>query len=136
MPKPRAAALNVEILRLLAEAFNRQDLDDGMQYMDPAVELYPGVPTPDQEMRFVGREGVRRFLLGASEAWESVTVDRAELIEGPRGRVLAVDRWLFRGRDGIEIERELPTVYTFENGLITRIDGFTDRAEALAALNA
>jgi len=37
------------------------------------------------------------------------------------------------GHDGIEIERELPTLYTFRDGLIVRVDGFTDRAEALKA---
>ena len=41
---------------------------------------------------------------------------------------------VFRGRDGIEIDRELPrAIFTFRNGLIVRIDGFTDKAEALEA---
>ena len=40
---------------------------------------------------------------------------------------------MFRGRDGIELELELPNLYTFRDGLVVRIDGFTDRAEALRA---
>ena len=48
-------------------------------------------------------------------------------------RILAIDRWIFRGREGIEIDRELPTIFTFRNGLIVRIDGFIDKAEALEA---
>ena len=49
------------------------------------------------------------------------------------GRILSVDLWRFRGREGIEIDRELPTLYAFRDGLIVRIDGFTDQAEAFEA---
>jgi len=34
---------------------------------------------------------------------------------------------------GIEIERELPTLYTVRDGLTVRIDGFIDRADAFEA---
>ena len=62
-----------------------------------------------------------------------ITVEHEELIDRPGDRVLAVERWVFRGRDGIELELELPNLYTFRDGLIVRIDGFTDKAEALEA---
>ena len=68
---------------------------------------------------------------GATEAWESVDIEPKEIIEATGNRILSIDRWIFRGRDGIEIDRELPTIYTFRNGLIVRIDGFTDKAKAL-----
>ncbi len=121
---------NVEILRLVYEA----DLDsqDVLQYLDPEVELYPGIDAPDQHMRYVGREGWSEFIAGATEAWESVTIEPKEIIE-TGDRILSIDRWVFRGRDGIEIDRELPTIFTFRNGLIVRIDGFTDKAQALEA---
>jgi ketosteroid isomerase-like protein len=124
---------NVEILRLFYEAFNRRDFDDALHYMDPEVELYPGVMAPDQDPRFLGRQGVREFLWGATEAWDSVTVEHKEIVEAAGNRFLAIDLWHFRGREGIEIERELPTLFTFRNGLVVRIDGFTDKAEALEA---
>ena len=121
---------NVEILRLVYEA----DLDsrDILQYLDPEVELYPGIDAPDQHMRYVGREGWSEFITGATEAWESVTIEPKEIIE-TGDRILSIDRWVFRGRDGIEIDRELPTIFAFRNGLIVRIDGFTDKAQALEA---
>jgi hypothetical protein len=122
----------VEILRLFYEA----DLDGEvvLQYLDPKVELYPGIRTPDQHTRYVGREGWMEFIGGATEVWESVTIEPKERIEASGDRILAIDQWIFRGRDGIEIERELPTAFTFRNGLIVRIDGFTDKAEALKAV--
>ena len=122
---------NVEILRLAYEAdVGSQDV---LQYLDPNVELYPGIEAPDQHMRYVGHDGWSEFIAGATEAWESVDIEPKEIIEAGGNRILAIDRWIFRGRAGIEIDRELPTVFTFRNGLIVRIDGFTDKAEALEA---
>jgi ketosteroid isomerase-like protein len=121
---------NVEILRLVYAA--DLDSDDLLKHLDPEVELYPGIRAPDQHMRYVGREGWSEFIAGATEAWESVTIESKELIE-MGDRILAIDQWVFRGRDGIEIDRELPTIFTFRNGLIVRIDGFTDKAQALEA---
>ena len=74
--------------------------------------------------------GWSEFIAGATEAWESVVIEPKERLETTDDRILAIDRWLFGGRDGIELERELPTLFTFRNGLIVRIDGFTDTAEA------
>jgi ketosteroid isomerase-like protein len=123
---------NAETLRHVYES--DLDSDDLLRCLDPKVELYPGISAPDQDGRYVGREGWTEFIAGATEAWESVTIEPEERIDAPGNRILAIDRWVFRGRDGIEIERELPTVFTFRAGLIVRIEGFTDRAEALEAV--
>ena len=67
---------NMEILRLFYEA--ELDSDDVLQYLDPKVELYPGIRTPDQHTRYVGREGWSEFIAGATEAWESVVIEPKE----------------------------------------------------------
>ena len=122
---------NLDTLRAFYEA--EPDGEDVLQYLDPNVELYPGIEAPDQHMKYVGRDGWSEFIEGATEAWESVDMEPKEIIEATGNRILSIDRWIFRGRDGIEIERELPTLFTFRDGLIVRVDGFTDRAEALKA---
>jgi ketosteroid isomerase-like protein len=124
---------NVENLRLMYEAFNRRDFDGALQYFDPEVEFYPGILPPDQDADYLGRQGVREWLVAATESWVAVTVEPKERRDIASDRFLMVDRWLFRGRDGIEIEQELPTAFTFRNGLIVRVDGFTDKADALEA---
>jgi hypothetical protein len=122
---------NIEILRLFYEG--EPDGEDVLQYLDPAVELYPGIEAPDQGMRYVGWDGWREFMADAIGSWEAVVIEPSERLEATENRILAIDNWLFRGRDGIEIGRELPTLFTFRDGLIVRVDGFTDRAEALKA---
>jgi ketosteroid isomerase-like protein len=125
---------NLEVLRRLNDAFNRRDVDDAMRYLDPEVELHPGIQVPDEESSYLGRDGLREWFRSATEPWDAIAVEHRELIDRPEDRVLAVERWTFRGRDGIELELELPDVYTFRGGLILRIDGFTDKAEARKAV--
>ncbi len=122
-----------EILRRVADALNRGEVDAALRYMDADIELRAGVLAPDQDTFFRGHKGMRDFWDGATDVWESVEIKREEVFTAPDNRFLVVDRWLFQGREGIKIERELPTLFTFRDGLIVRIDGFTDRAEALEA---
>jgi ketosteroid isomerase-like protein len=125
---------NVEILGAFYEAFNGRHIEGALQYVDQNVELYPGVMAPDLDTQYVGRQGLREFFSRiATGPWETVTVEPQEAIETEDGRILSVDLWRFRGREGIEIERELPNLFTFRDGLIVRIDGFPEKADALEA---
>ena len=125
---------NVEILRAFREAFDGRRVDDALQYVHQNVELYPGVIAPDLDAQYVGRQGLRDFLSRiATGPWEMVTVEPQQVIETDDGRILSIDLWRFRGREGIEIDRELPNLFTFRDGLIVRIDGFSEKAEALEA---
>ncbi len=105
---------DVEILRLLIEAFNRRDIDDALRYMDPKVELYPGILAPDQPTRYLGCQGVKDFFLSATEPWETVTVEPKETIDLAGNRILLIDWRRFRGRNAIEIDNELPPPTPFE----------------------
>ena len=126
---------NVEILRGLIEAWNRRDFEDVvLRYVDPEVDFHPGLLPPGEDTRYLGREGMREWIGNVNDAWDAVTVESGERIDVAGDRVLAIDRWRFEGRDGIRVEEELPTAYTFRDGLIVRIDGFTDKAEAFERL--
>ena len=122
---------NMETLRAAYEA--GPDGEDVLQYLDPAVELYPGYRAPDEDARYVGHDGWKEYIVNVIGSWEAVDIEPSERLEATENRILAIDNWRWRGRDGIEIERELPTLYTFRDGLIVRVEGFTDRAEALKA---
>jgi ketosteroid isomerase-like protein len=124
---------NVEILNAFYEAFNDHDFEDALRYLDRAVEIAPGVLGPDHDSKLRGHEGWREFIRVVIEAWEAVTAESLQRIETEDGRILSIDQWRLRGREGIEIERELPTLFALRDGLIVRIDGFTEKAEALQA---
>jgi len=124
---------NIEILQRMFGAWNNRDFDALVEFYDPEGEFNPGLLPPGEETRYVGREGVNKWIWNVNDAWVAVTAEPEERFEVGSDRILAIDRWHFRGRDGIEIEEELPTLFTFRNGLIVRVDGFTNRAEALEA---
>jgi hypothetical protein len=123
---------NAEVLQLMYEAWNRRP-DEIVHYLDPEIETHPGLLPPGEETQFMGHDGIRDWIRGVTDAWVAATVEPGERIELEGNRILAIDRWLFRGRDGIEVEEELPTIYAFRDGLVVRIDGFSDKAEAYAA---
>jgi ketosteroid isomerase-like protein len=124
---------NFETIRGIYEAFNRRDIDDALQYLHPEYELYPALEPLGGRTQYRGREGAREFFELITDVWESMTVEFKETIEVPDGRILAIERWRVRGRDGIEIDTELTDIYAFRDGLIVRVDGFRDKAEALKA---
>jgi ketosteroid isomerase-like protein len=126
---------NVEKLREVYEAFSRGDFDRFLGYVDPDIVLNPGVTAPDAQTQYVGRQALREFFVRiVAGPWQSVSVEPQRVIDAEDGRVLCVERWRFQGRDGIELERELASLFTFRDGLIWRIDGFTDTAKALEAV--
>lgn len=125
---------NIDKLRAMQEAFNRGDFDDAVRFAHPEVELYPGLSGPDTGKQYRGRDELRRFFETISDVWETQTIDPLEIIEIAGDRILVVERWLRRVRQGIEFDIELADVYTFRDGLIVRIDGFRDKAEAVKAV--
>ena len=124
---------NIEILRGVFEAWDRGDFDAMGEFFDPEVEFNPGLLPPGEETHYIGREGVNKWTRNVLDAWVAVRAEPEERIEVGSDRILAIDRWHFQGRDGIHVEEELPTIFTFRNGLIVRVDGFTEKAEALEA---
>lgn len=105
-----------------------------MRLVHPDVVLHPGIPTPDQDAPYRGHRGMETFFRLATDVWETVTAEPEAMLEASGDRILVLDRWHFRGRAGIEIDDELANAYTFRDGLIVKIDGYTDRAEARAAV--
>jgi ketosteroid isomerase-like protein len=128
-----ATGQNTDTLRTVFEAFNRRKFDDALQYAHSDIELHPALTELDVRTRYRGREEVKGFFETVTEAWETYVIEPQEAIEAPGDRVLVVERWRARGRQGIEFDFELTDVYTFRDGLVVRIDGFRDRAAAFEA---
>jgi ketosteroid isomerase-like protein len=126
---------NANIIDALFEAWNRRDFEDGVdRYVDPDVDFNPGLVPPGEGTQFRGREGVKEWMRTVNDSWVAVTIEPGERIDIGADRLLSIDRWHFEGRDGIEVEEELPTEFAFRDGLVVRVRGFTSRPEAEAAL--
>lgn len=125
---------DVETLRRVYAALGRGELDNAVEHLHPECELHPALWVPGGRSDYRGREGARELFELIVDTWETVAVEPSETREAAGGRVLVVERWHMRGRDGIELDTELTDVYAFRDGLIVRLDGFRDKAAALEAV--
>jgi ketosteroid isomerase-like protein len=124
---------NAEKLRAFYELFNRRDFDGAVQYMHPEVEIRPAIGGElDSSRLYRGRDGGRELFEWIADGFE-VRVDIEEVLEAPGHRILLVELWNPRGRQGIETPLEVFDIYRFRDGLMVQVDGFRDRAEALDA---
>jgi ketosteroid isomerase-like protein len=124
-----------ETLRAFYQAFNLHDFDGVIELMAPEVEIHPALGgVLDIEGEYRGQEESRRFFETISEG-AHVEVELKEIVDLGDDQVLAIESWRPRVRQGMETEIEVSDLYTFRDGLIVRVVGFRDRAEALEAAN-
>jgi ketosteroid isomerase-like protein len=123
---------NVEVVRSHIEAWNRRDLtmlsvlwrSDGEIDWSRARGPLKGV--------YRGQDERESFWNEFWSTFEEVEVELSDFRQtGPY--VVASNTAHLRGRDGVEVTARVTSVFTVENGLITRHRMFQERAEALEA---
>ena len=115
---------NLQIVR----RFVVGDLEAALVYADPDI-----VWNPVEEAAAEGLDAVRASLARWKSAWEEYETVHEEFLDSG-DRVLVTLRMHGRGRgSGVEVEARLYDVYTLRDGLIVRMDEFTDRSDALEA---
>jgi ketosteroid isomerase-like protein len=117
---------NVEIVRrFLAVA----DAEEALTYADPGI-----VWNPIEELPSQGHDAVRTSVAYWRAEWDDYEV-LPEDFEEVGDSVIATVRLRGRGRSsGLEIDARFYDVYTLRDGKIVRMDQFTERSEALAAV--
>ncbi len=124
---------NVEIVRRHIETWNRRDLTAWLALYSPDAEI-------DWSRARGPLKGVYRGRGERETLWNEFffTFEEAQ-IETPQGftdagsEVVVSNTTHFRGREGIEVSASSTWVFTVENGQITRLRMFQERAEALEA---
>jgi ketosteroid isomerase-like protein len=121
---------NVEIVRRLFDARERDDLPAALACLDPDVEFIP--LRAGTEGAYRGREGFEKFLADTSENFE-IFVPRYTFQE-VADRVLAWGTIHLRAR-GSGVEMEVPTggIFDFRGGRIVRWHDFGSKNKALKA---
>ena len=124
---------NVEVVRRHIETWNRRDLTTWLALYSPDAEI-------DWTRARGPLKGVYRGPGERETLWNEFffTFEEAK-IETPQGftdagsEVVVSNTTHFRGREGIEVTASSTWVFTVENGQITRLRMFQERAEALEA---
>jgi ketosteroid isomerase-like protein len=116
---------NVEIVR----RFLNVGVDEALTYADPGI-----VWNPIEELPTQGHDAVRASLAHWKAEWDDYKVMPEEFVDMGE-RVVVTVRLGGRGRgSGVEIDARFYDVYTLRDGKVVRMDQFTERAEALAAV--
>ena len=128
----------MEIVRRIYDAVARRDTPAILALYDPAIEVNfaPGTLADHiaSENSFSGHEGLRTFDRELRESFENFETTVEELIEVGE-RVVSVSKYRGRGlHSGVEIDGPLQFgVWSFGDGVVTRVDWYASRAEALEA---
>src|SRR5918994_1972082 len=124
---------NVEVLRRSFEAWNRNDWETLMACHAPDVVAVPPAEWPEAETG-TSRETLRHQFERAKAPWEEERVEVDEIRDLGDDRVLALYRWIARGRGShVEVEHPVATLNTLRGGRIVRIEYFLDQSKALEA---
>jgi ketosteroid isomerase-like protein len=96
-------------------------------------DLRAGLPLPDTDPVYTGRDAVIEASRHYWGTWEDYRLDAEEIREAGSSVFVAV-RERMRGKgSGVPIDRRWAQVWTFHRGRIIRWELFEDRAEALEA---
>ena len=123
----------MEIGRRAFEAFNRRDITAFLDLLDPDVEWVPILAVLEGHV-YRGHEDVQRWVEDLDPDWEFFEVYYEEL-QDLGDRVLIFGHWRARGRaSGVESEQPGTWLCEMKGVKVSRLQTFTDRSEALAAV--
>lgn len=127
---------NIEAIRKGSDAFNRGDLEAGLDYLRPDIEWYMAFPLPDlppDKTIYRGHDEVRVLWRAFRSAWASLTVTIEEVVDVRDDVVITRAHLVGVGGGGIEVDRTFFYVSEMVAGKLARIRPFDAKADALAA---
>jgi ketosteroid isomerase-like protein len=124
---------NVELVRrLYAELAGGRLGDDVLgRFLDPEIEWLPVEHSPQAGERYRGFDDVRRFWREFVSAWESYEVEPLRFDDF--GDRLAVVVHIVGQTHGLEVEETRSSLLTFRDGLVVRVESFSDPEAAREA---
>jgi ketosteroid isomerase-like protein len=124
---------NADIMRAALEAFNSRDGAGFNALLDQDAEIVP-VRAALEGITFRGADAASQYCAAVEESWEELRWE-VEEIRDLGSRVIALGRIQGRGRDsGVGIDARGAWVAHLSDGLITRFQTYSDRAQALKAV--
>jgi ketosteroid isomerase-like protein len=121
-------ASEVEIARLVVEAYNAGDIERVLELADPEVTMVP-VRSLLEGSEYRGHEGVRRFLADTEEDWASREIEVEEILQLDNG-VLVLGSFVAVGHSGTEVRYPLAWHSVYRNGKLLRMTAYSDQQAA------
>jgi ketosteroid isomerase-like protein len=128
---------NIEIVRVLFDAFARRDHEAAFDYYDAEIEWDASRAGEGAGIAGVyhGHEGVRAYWRGWLSAWEDVEATEVEFVDGGQTVVAVIHQQRLRGRgSGIEVDAPPYALgFVFRSGKVVRWVFYPTQTEALEA---
>jgi ketosteroid isomerase-like protein len=122
-----------QVIRQTFKRWSEGDRRFDPELMHPDIEIHSvaGLLTG---RAYRGREGLEQWERDITESFDEWTIEADEFDEPTPGRVLAVGRVHFRGREsGISIDEPCAWVIAHEDGLVTSFEVFMNAIEEARA---
>jgi ketosteroid isomerase-like protein len=126
---------DVEIPRLLSEAFNRGDRASFARLLAPDVEWHSVIAPLLGVSAIQGREAMLKFLWeDIPQVTEGSRIIPEEFTDLGHDRVLLVALYKGRGRSShAEVDQRIASVYEIRDGMVASVRDYESRDEALEA---
>ena len=122
----------IELLRRAYETFNVGDVDYALFH--PEICIVQTSRLVGTAGVFEGHEGLRRSAEELNEGFDEIRFEPEDYSELEDGRMLVRCRFSGRGtRSGIELDSPVWHIWTFRDGLLSRMEIYPSRRRALAA---
>ena len=124
---------NVELTRLLLEAFNRGDVDAVVALWDDEGVWNPAIEAlTEGDRSYRGHAGMRRYFEDLAEFAEEGHLEFSE-VHDLGDQVLALGHLWMRFTSGVELDDEVAALFTWRNGKCVELRGWMSHADALEA---
>jgi ketosteroid isomerase-like protein len=124
---------NIEAVRRVYKAFNRQDADTATELVSPDFTFRSEFGALSGT-RYEGRAGFRQYFRDMADVWVSFHLEIEE-IEAHGDAVIVSYHEQATGRgSGLEVDARGCEVWHLRDGLPARLDNYPDREQALQAL--
>ena len=123
---------NVEVVKRVYEAAERNDLDAASSLLHPEIEFHTYTESPEAGV-YRGRDEVRRYNEELFAQFESIRFEIEELVDiGDHVVVLSTQHAVPKGGRQ-EISVQMAEVWTLREGLMAERHSYASRAQALEA---
>jgi ketosteroid isomerase-like protein len=124
---------NVEAVRRGLDAFARRDVDALAALSSAGIEIRL-VGVVGEPVCYRGVDGIRQYFEDVGGQWASLSFEIEEIRDlGDQILAIGTERALGRA-SGAQVHGPGAFAVTFEGGLVTAMQAFVDRAEALEAV--
>jgi ketosteroid isomerase-like protein len=123
---------NIEIVRAMYKALNRDDVEAFIQHCDTDFEVRD-LPEMPGSGTAVGHDAVRRWWSELFDPFEELRFEPKELIDAGES-IVGLNHGIGRGRgSGADVEMHFASVWSLTNGKVVSLVSYGDRTDAFKA---